>query len=114
MCLSCAIKNDVMDDHIFLIVLGIPFCSLAIVTFVFLHCRKVEQKCKRYIAKGIHEQDCLARQLERTRIEKETMEKVIKTELSEAVKTSIDEKKSDDGAVAPKEHASRIEITYYI
>lgn len=103
-----------MDDYIFLIALGIPFCSLAIVTFVFLHCRKVEQKCKHYIAKGIHEQDCLARQLERTRIEKEMMEKVIKTELSEAVKASIDGKRSDDGVAASKEHASRIEIIYYI
>ena len=103
-----------MDDYIFLIVLGIPFCSLAIVTFVFLHCRKVEQKCKRYIAKGIHEQDCLARQLERTRIEKEMMEKASKSELADAVKNSYDGKKSDDGAAAPKEDASRIEITYYI
>ena len=42
------------------------------------------------------------------------MEMVFMTELSEAVKTSIDGKKSDDGAAAPKEHASRIEITYYI
>lgn len=41
------------------------------------------------MAKGIREQDCLAKQLERTRIEKEMMEKVIKAELSEAVKSSM-------------------------
>ena len=103
-----------MDNYIFLIALGLVFCSLAIVTFVFLHCRKIVEKCNHYMAKGIREQDCLAKQLERTRIEKEMMEKVIKTELSEAVKASIDEKRSDNGVAASKEHASRIEIIYYI
>ena len=103
-----------MDDYILIIALGVVFCSLVIVTFVFLHCRKVEQKCNHYIAKGIHEQDCLTRQLERTRNEKEMIEKVIKTELSEVVKTSIAEKKSDDCVATRKEEKSRIEITYFI
>ena len=67
-----------MDNYIFLIALGLVFCSLAIVALVFLHCRKIIEKCNYYIAKGIREQDCLAKQLERTRIEKEMMEKVIK------------------------------------
>ena len=103
-----------MDDYILIMALGGVFCALAIVTFVFLHCRKVEQQCNRYIAKGIHEQDCLARQLERTRIEKEMMEKLLKTELSEVVKNYIAEKGSDDCVTARKEQAPRIEITYFI
>ncbi len=78
-----------MDNYIFLIALGLVFCSLAIVALVFLHCRKIIEKCNYYMAKGIREQDCLAKQLERTRIEKEMMEKVIKAELSEAVKSSL-------------------------
>ncbi|WP_459190160.1 hypothetical protein ACGE0T_09175 [Parabacteroides sp. APC149_11_2_Y6] len=103
-----------MDDYILIIALGLVFCSLAIVTFVFLHCRKVERKCNRYIAKGIHEQDCLTRQLERTRIEKEMMEKVMKTKLSEVVKSSIAGGKNDGCTTNCKKQISRIEITYFI
>ena len=33
-----------MDDYILIIALGVAFCSLAMVTFVFLHCRKVERQ----------------------------------------------------------------------
>ena len=54
-----------MDNYIFLIALGLVFCSLAIVALVFLHCRKIVEKCN-YMAKGIREQDCLAKQLEKT------------------------------------------------
>ena len=108
-----------MNDYIFLITLVLVFCSLAIVTCV----RKIEQKCNYYIAKSIREQDGLAKQLERTRIEKEMIEKVVKTDLSEvvkspefseAVKTSITEKKADNNMTDAKKKASRIEITYYI
>ena len=51
-----------MDNYIFLIALGLVFCSLAIVALVFLHCRKIVEKCNYYMAKGIREQDCLAKQ----------------------------------------------------
>lgn len=64
-----------MNDYIFLITLVLVFCSLAIVTCVLLYCRKIEQKCNYYIAKSIREQDGLAKQLERTRIEKEMIER---------------------------------------
>lgn len=84
-----------MDNYIFLIALGLVFCSLAIVALVFLHCRKIVEKCNYYMAKGIREQDCLAKQLERTRIEKEMMEKVIKAELAEAVKSFMTGEKND-------------------
>ena len=99
-----------MDNYIFLIALGLVFCSLAIVALVFLHCRK----CNYYRAKGIREQDCLAKQLERTRIEKEMMEKVIKAELSEAVKSSMTGEKNDGCTTDCKRQISRIEITYFI
>ncbi len=103
-----------MDNYIFLIALGLVFCSLAIVALVFLHCRKIVEKCNYYIAKGIREQDCLAKQLERTRIEKEMMEKVIKAELSEAVKSSLAGEKNDVCTTDCKRQISRIEITYFI
>ena len=112
-----------MNDYIFLIALGFVFCSLAIVTCVFLYCRRIEHKCNYYVAKSIREQDGLTKQLERTRIEKEMIEKVVKTDLSEvvkspefseAVKSSTTEKKADNSMTDTKKKASRIEITYYI
>ena len=74
---------------------------------------KIVEKCNYYIAKGIREQDCLAKQLERTRIEKKMMEKVIK-ELSEAVKSSMTGEKNDGCTTDCKRQISRIEITYFI
>lgn len=103
-----------MNDYIIFISLGIAFCSLVIVTSVFLHFRKTEKKYNYYMAKSIREQDCLVKELERTRVEKEMMEKVIKTELSEAVKSCITEKKTDYCMIDCKKEASRIEITYFI
>ena len=79
------------------------------VALVFLHCRKIVEKCNYYMAKGIREQDCLAKQLERTRIEKEMMEKVIKAELSEAVKSSADKRKTMAARLTVREQISRIE-----
>ena len=103
-----------MDNYIFLIALGLVFCSLAIVALVFLHCRKIVEKCNYYIAKGIREQDCLAKQLERTRIEKEMMEKVLKAELSEAVRATIENKETGERMTDPMTHTPRIDITYFI
>lgn len=107
-------KEISMDNYIFLIALGLVFCSLAIVALVFLHCRKIVEKCNYYMAKGIREQDCLAKQLERTRIEKEMMEKVIKAELAEAVKSFMTGEKNDGCTTDCKRQISRIEITYFI
>lgn len=103
-----------MNDYIIFISLGIAFCSLAIVTSVFLHCRKIEKKYNYYMAKSIREQDGLTRELERIRVEKEMMEKMIKAELSDAVKSSITEKKTDSRMTDCKKKTSRIEITYFI
>ena len=44
-----------MNDYINFISLGIAFCSLVIVTSVFLHCRKIEKKCNYYMAKSIRD-----------------------------------------------------------
>lgn len=82
--------------------------------FGLLHCRKIVEKCNYYMAKGIREQDCLAKQLERTRIEKEMMEKVIKAELAEAVKSFMTGEKNDGCTTDCKRQISRIEITYFI
>ncbi len=119
----CNKKTMAMNDYIFLIALGFVFCSLAIVTCVLLYCRRMEHKCNYYIAKSIREQDGLSKELERTRIEKEMIEKVVKTnlseavkspEFSEAVKTFITEKKTDNSMTDAKKEAPRIEITYFI
>ena len=47
-------------------------------------------------------------------IEKEMMEKVIKAELSEAVKSSMTGEKNDGCTTDCKRQISRIEITYFI
>lgn len=103
-----------MDNYILFIALGLIFCSLAIVAFFFLYCRRIEKKCIYYMAKSIREQDCLAKQLEQIRIEKEMIEKVIKTELSEALQSSITEKNAGDGVTSSDKRTPRIEITYFI
>ena len=82
-----------MNDYIIFISLGIAFCSLAIVTSVFLRCRKIEKKYNYYMAKSIREQDGLTRELERIRVEKEMMEKMIKAELSDAVNLPLRKKR---------------------
>ena len=103
-----------MNDYINFISLGIAFCSLVIVTSVFLHCRKIEKKCNYYMAKSIREQDSLVKELERIRVEKEMMEKVIKAELAEAVKSFMTGEKNDGCTTDCKRQISRIEITYFI
>lgn len=103
-----------MIDYLLFISLGIAFCSLAIVTSVFLYCRKIEKKCNYYMAKSVREQDCLAKELERTRVEKEMMEKVLKAELSDAVTASINEKETGGPVTGCNKHELRIDITYFI
>ena len=103
-----------MNDYINFISLGIAFCSLVIVTSVFLHCRKIEKKCNYYMAKNIREQDGLVKELERIRVEKEMMEKVLKAELSEAVRTTIEKKETGEPMTDPMTHTPRIDITYFI
>ena len=66
------------------------------------------------MAKSIREQDSLTRELERTRVEKDMMEKVLKAELSDAVTTSIKEKEPGEPVTDPKKHKPRIETTYFI
>ena len=103
-----------MNDYINFISLGIAFCSLVIVTSVFLHCRKIEKKCNYYMAKSIREQDSLVKELERIRVEKEMMEKVLKAESSEAVRATIENKETGERMTDPMTHTLRIDITYFI
>ena len=103
-----------MNDYINFISLGIAFCSRVIVTSVFLHCRKIEKKCNYYMAKSIREQDSLVKELERIRVEKEMMEKVLKAELSEAVRATIENKETGERMTDPMTHTPRIDITYFI
>ena len=108
-----------MDDYIFfLIALSIVFCSLVAVMFIFLHCRKIERMCNRTVAKRIHDQDCVVRELERTRTEKAMMEQVLKTQLAEAVRTSLAENSPEKDTETPvadgRKHALQIDITYFV
>lgn len=102
-----------MNDYILLIALGIVCCSLAAVTVIFLHCRKVERNSNYNVAKSLREKDTLTRELERMRVEKEMTEKVLKMELSEAVKNAITGEKADECVSDCKRAGFRIDITCF-
>ncbi|WP_455673557.1 hypothetical protein [Phocaeicola sp.] len=77
-----------MNDYTLLIILAVVCCSLVAMLFIYLHYRRLGQIRNRVIMKYIHEQDRLTRELERTRIEKEVIEKMLTTYFSKAVESS--------------------------
>lgn len=79
-----------MDNYLLLIATIIAGCSLIVLLLMYLHYRSIKQYYNKYISKYIHENDRLTRELERTLIEKDTIEKLFKTYFSEACKNSND------------------------
>lgn len=74
-----------------------------------------EAEYNRTIMKNIHEQDHITQELERTRVEKEEMERVLKTELLKAVETSAEEADADKHMASyGRKHILRIDITYLV
>lgn len=67
-----------VDGSILLLSLGIALCSLIGVFFIYIYSRRIKQKCNSNMMKSIREQDRVTKELERTRIEKETIEKLLK------------------------------------
>lgn len=78
-----------MDNYLLLIATIIAGCSLIALLLMYLHYRSIKQYYNKYISKYIHENDRLTRELERTLIEKDTIEKLFKTYFSEASKTPM-------------------------
>lgn len=73
-----------MNDYLLLIALIITGCSLSGVLLIYLHCRRLKKRYNGYLIKYIRECDRLIMELEHTRIEKDTMEKLFKTYFSKA------------------------------
>lgn len=72
-----------MSNYILLIAWSIAVCSLAAVLLKYWRYRHMVQYYNNYIMKYIHEHDLLTKELEHTRIEKVTMEKLLETYFSE-------------------------------
>jgi len=70
-----------MDNYIIITALTITFLSLVAVGIIYFHYRRMEQKKDRDIILRIREQDRILRELEKTRIERNTLEKILKSEL---------------------------------
>lgn len=73
-----------MSNYTLLIAWSIAGCSLAAVLLMYWRYRRMVRRHNKYVMKYIREHDLLAKELEYTRIEKNTMEKLIKTYFSEA------------------------------
>lgn len=71
-----------MKEYTCIIALGIIFCLLIVLCFLYLQFRRTKKRYCRTIIKNIREQDRMAHQLEQARIEKETIEKILETKLT--------------------------------
>lgn len=102
-----------MNDYtLLLIVSAIACCSLIAILLICLHFRRVRRGYNMNIVKQLREQDRLFRELERTRLEKKVMEKVLKINLSETLESSVATNKPVTTEVDCEQHVLRIDITY--
>ena len=74
-----------MDKYIIFASLIITFLSLVAVGVTYVHYRRMEHKKDRDIMLRIREQDKIMKELEQTRIERNTLEKLLKTELNRSI-----------------------------
>lgn len=72
-----------MKEWVLILALGVAALTTATVGVVCYCCRRMEREKNSSIVHAIHEQDRLARELERARIEKEAFERMLKTKLSD-------------------------------
>ena len=72
-----------MNEWIILMALVVAALSLAAIGLVCCHCRQMEREKNRGLVQAVREQDRIARELEQARIEKETLERVLKTTLAQ-------------------------------
>ena len=74
-----------MDKYLLFTLIGLAGCMLIVVVTLFFYCRRIERRCNRSIAKCLREQDYLTRELEHTRVEKSTLEQLLRMKLSEVM-----------------------------
>lgn len=73
-----------MNEWIIIMALAVAALSLVVAGGVCFCCRRMEREKNSSIVHAIHEQDRIARELERTRIEKEAIERVLRSKLTES------------------------------
>lgn len=74
-----------MSNYTLLIAWSVAGCSLAGVLLMYWRYRRMVRHYNKYIMKSVHEHDLLAKELEHLRIERDTMEKLLKTYITEEV-----------------------------
>ena len=79
-----------MINYILLIAWSVAGCSLAAVLLMCWRYRCMVRYYNKYIAKYIREHDLLAKEMEYARIERDTMEKLLKTCFAEAAAEESD------------------------
>lgn len=80
-----------MDDWILFLAMTVAAWSLAAAGIVCRCCRKMRQEKDRRIVEAVREQDRLLDELERVRIEKNTLREVLGDELSQAAAHALTE-----------------------
>lgn len=70
-----------MYERITLLALIVAALSMTVAGIVYFHCRKTQREKNFSIARALHEQDQLKKELERVCIEKHTMEKLLTARL---------------------------------
>lgn len=73
-----------MKEWIILLALAVAALSLVVADVVCFYCRRMERRKNLGIFSAVHEQDRLAKELERARIEKQTIERVLRSKLPES------------------------------
>jgi hypothetical protein len=72
-----------MDHCILFIALTVALLSLATGGFIYFRSQRAKRKRNRNIVQHIRQQDQIAKELERTRIEKNMLESILKTNLEQ-------------------------------
>lgn len=88
-----------MNEWIIIMALAAAALASTAAAIVCFCCRHMAREKNRGIVNAIHEQDRLARELERARIEKEAFERVLRAKLSESGKPGTASQPSEEPTV---------------
>lgn len=72
-----------MNEWILILALAVAALASAAIGIVCFCCRRMERERNNGLVNAIREQDRLARELERVRVEKEAFERVLRTKLTD-------------------------------
>lgn len=81
-----------MYKEIIVLSLAVALTALVTAGAIYFRCRRIRREKNRRIARVLHEQDLLARELEHVRIEKQAFERVLTTTLSAVAEKPAAEK----------------------